>query len=114
MKPGKSYDLIDWAGASFVDVDVSDLGSIKVNIPRVVISLAQNSSLVFCAKTRSETPPEFPNKPKPIQRETIKDIFHPRFQIIRGLIQMAAIGQTVKTEGKKYPTQKKLNGRLHV
>ena len=80
MKPGKSYDLIDWAGASFVDVDVSDFrldksktfqGSFHIVDTKLKFS-------VFAPRLVPETPPEFPTEPKPIQRETIKGHLPPK------------------------------------
>ena len=80
MKPGKSYDLIDWAGASFVDVDVSDFRLDKSKTFQgsfhIVDSKLQFS--VFAPRLVPETPPEFPDEPKPIQRETIKGYLPPK------------------------------------
>ena len=80
MKPGKSYDLIDWAGASFVDVDVSDFRLDKSKTFQgsfhIVDSKLQFS--VFAPRLVPETPPEFPDEPKPTQRETVKGYLPPK------------------------------------
>ena len=80
MQPGKSYDLIDWAGASFVDVDISDfrLDKSKTFQGSFHIVGTKLQFSVFAPRLVPETPPEFPNKPKLIQRETIKGHLPPK------------------------------------
>lgn len=80
MEPGKRYDLIDWTGASFVDVDVSDFsldrsktfqGSFHIVGTKLQFS-------VFASRLVPETPPAFPAKPKPLPKKTNKGHLPPK------------------------------------
>lgn len=80
MAPGKNYDLIDWTGASFVDVDVSDFRLDKSKTFQgsfhIVDTKLQFS--VFAPRLVPETPPELPPKPEPKKKKIITGHLPPK------------------------------------
>ena len=91
MKAGKNYDLIDWTGASYIDVDKSDFrldksqnfqGSFHLAGTRLVFS-------VFAPRLTPETPPPIPPAPpaspkEPLPERLKRPITHYRWSHSKG------------------------------